>query len=51
MGLKGAYNRYRRFEARMIVVKLMVRASDPAVVERLSGAYSTLADKSGKELA
>lgn len=44
MGLKGAYNRYRRLEARLIVAKLMVRASDPEVVERLLVAYNGLAD-------
>ena len=38
MGLKGAWNRYGRFEARLIVAKLMVRASDPDVVQRLLGA-------------
>lgn len=44
MGLKGAYNRYGRFEARLIVAKLMARSSDPEVVERLFGAYTHLAD-------
>jgi hypothetical protein len=46
MGLKSAYNRYGRREARLIVAKLMVRASDdPDVVERLLEAYKRLADK------
>jgi hypothetical protein len=43
MGLKGSCNRYRRLEARLIVAKLMVRASDPDVVKRLLGAYAGLA--------
>lgn len=42
MGLKGTYNRYGRLEARLIVAKLIVRASEPAVVQRLLGAYATL---------
>jgi hypothetical protein len=45
MGLKGEYSRYRRLEARLIIAKLMVHASDPEVVERLLGAYRGLADK------
>jgi hypothetical protein len=44
MGLKSAYNRYGRRDARLIVAKLMVRASDPDVVERLVAAYGRLAD-------
>jgi hypothetical protein len=43
MGLKGAYTRYGRLEARLIVMKLIVRASEPDVVQRLLGAYTTLA--------
>lgn len=50
MGLKGAYNRYGRFEARLIVAKLMVRASDPKVVERLLSAYARLADRRETEI-
>jgi hypothetical protein len=46
MGFKGAYNRYRRLEARLIIAKLMVRASDPEVVSRLLDAYVSLAVKS-----
>jgi hypothetical protein len=46
MGLKGAYNRYGRLEARLIIAKLMVRTSSPDVVERLLGAYTGLAAKS-----
>jgi hypothetical protein len=46
MGLKGTYNRYRRLEARLIVAKLMVRASSAENVERLLGAYTGLAGKS-----
>ena len=43
MGLKGAYSRYGRLEARLIVAKLIVRASEPDVVQRLLGAYARLA--------
>lgn len=46
IGLKGTYNRYGRFEARLIVAKLMVRAPDSEVVDRLLGAYTRLADAS-----
>lgn len=42
MGLKTAYARYGRREARLIVAKLMVRASDPDVIERLLVAYNGL---------
>ena len=42
MGLKGTYNRYGRLEARLIVAKLIVRASEPEVVQRLLGAYARL---------
>lgn len=42
MGLKTVYARYGRREARLIVAKLMVRASDPDVVERLLLAYNGL---------
>lgn len=42
MGFKGAYNRYGRLEARLIVAKLIVRASEPEVVQRLLGAYARL---------
>ena len=49
MGLKGAYNRYRRFEARLILAKLMVRTSDPKVVSHLLAAYASLALKSQDE--
>jgi hypothetical protein len=45
MGLKSAYGRYGRREARLIVAKLMVRASDPDVIERLLEAYKRLADQ------
>lgn len=45
MGLKGAYTRYGRLEARLIVAKLIVRASEPEVVQRLLGAYSGLAGR------
>jgi hypothetical protein len=45
MGLKGAYNRYARLEARLIVAKLMIGASDPKVVGRLLDAYNGLAAK------
>lgn len=45
MGFKGAFNRYRRLEARLIIAKLMVRASDPEVVSRLLDAYASLAAK------
>lgn len=49
MGLKSAYNRYGRREARLIVAKLMVRASDdPDVLERLFAAYKQLADRRGE---
>ena len=43
MGLKGVYTRYGRVEARLIVMKLIVRASEPDVVQRLLGAYARLA--------
>ena len=43
MGLKGAYSRYGRLEARLIVMKLIVRAHEPEVVQRLLGAYARLA--------
>lgn len=43
LGLKSAYNRYGRREARMIIAKLMVGASDPAVIDRLLDAYRRLA--------
>ena len=46
LGLKGAYNRYGRFEARLIVAKLMARASDPEVLHRLLDAYARLAGMS-----
>lgn len=46
MGLKGAWNRYGRFEARLIIAKLMVRASDPQVLEHLVAAYAGLAAES-----
>jgi hypothetical protein len=42
MGLKGAYGRYGRLEARLIVAKLITRASEPEVVQRLLGAYAQL---------
>lgn len=51
MGLRGVYNRYGRFEARLIVAKLMVRASDPEVVERLLGAYTGLGRRENDALA
>lgn len=41
LGLKGTYNRCGRREARHIIAKLMVRASEPEVVERLAGAYQS----------
>lgn len=41
LGLKGTYNRYERREVRHIIAKLMVRASEPEVVERLAGAYQS----------
>jgi hypothetical protein len=50
MGLKGAYSRYGRLEARLIVMKLIVRASEPDVVQRLLGAYSRLAGRSENEV-
>ena len=43
LGLKGAYSRYGRLEARLIVAKLIVRASEPEVVQRLLGARALLA--------
>lgn len=43
LGLKGAYSRYGRLEARLIVAKLIVRASEPEVVQRLLGAHARLA--------
>jgi hypothetical protein len=46
IGLTGACNRYGRLEARLIIAKLMVRASNPDVVGRLLGAYGALANKS-----
>jgi hypothetical protein len=49
MGLKGSYNRYGRFEARLIIVKLMARASNPQTLKRLFGAYTRLADLSEPE--
>jgi hypothetical protein len=45
MGLKGAYNRYGPLEARLIVAKLTVRASEPEVAQRLLGAYARLAGR------
>ena len=45
MGLKGAYSRYGRLEARLIVAKLIVRASEPEVVKRLLGAHARLAGR------
>jgi len=50
MGLKGTYNRYGQLEARLIVAKLMVRASEPEVVQRLVGAYSRLPGHSESDL-
>ena len=50
MGLKGAYNRYGRLEARLIVATLMVRASDPEVLHRLLGAYTGLAGRGANEV-
>lgn len=49
LGLKAAYNRYGRRDARLIIAKLMVRTSDPEVVERLVGVYARLADASEDE--
>ena len=49
LGLKGAYNRYGRLEARLIIAKLMVRASEPGAVERLLDAYATLVAKTGDQ--
>lgn len=51
LGLRTAFNRYGRREARLIIAKLMVRASDPEVVERLLGVYRRLADKREDEVS
>ena len=45
MGFTGAYNRYGRLEARLIVMKLITRALEPDVVQRLLGAYARLAGR------
>jgi hypothetical protein len=41
VGLKGTYNRYGRRDVRYIIAKLMVRASEPEVVERLARVYQS----------
>ena len=46
MELQGAWSRYGQLEARLIVAKLIVRASEPEVVQRLLGAYARLAGRS-----
>jgi len=48
--LDGAYNRYGRLEARLLVDKLLVRASAPDVVQRLHGAYPGLAGRSDNDV-
>ena len=45
MELKGAWSRYGLIEARLIVAKLIVRASEPEVVQRLLEAYARLAGR------
>ena len=51
LGLKGAYSRYGRLEARLIVMKLIVRASEPEAVQRLLGAYARLEGRGENDLA
>ena len=41
VGLKGTYNRYERRDVRYIIAKLMVRASEPEVVQRLAAVYQS----------
>lgn len=41
VGLEGRYNRYGRRDVRYIIAKLMVRASEPEVVERLARVYQS----------
>jgi hypothetical protein len=45
MGLTGSYSRYRQLEASLIVAKLIVRASEPEIIQRLLGAYARLSGR------
>jgi hypothetical protein len=45
LGLERGFGMYERHEARQVIAKLIVRTTDPEIVERLGDAYKRLADE------